>query len=749
MLQFDIPTWKENYHRENYPDYHSALSRRPPDGRHSSSKHIKPRILSSILSCSCPCNYCTYVHFRVAPPYEHTMMQAEYYPKQNIVSLNIEFSSWAKAFLTDLRTSKNLLSCTKASIIIKKKKEIRNFYLYKIKLRLLYDNSSKRPGVSVEGEKLKQKNSPLDDFTDGNNTPSDSPLPRRKSSLYNAYTNVEGGNKRSVIYNEEKEVKASSGKATSSARNDGKCLVNGVEWEGFNGRTHSPLYTKQEDEAKSGTEYTPMNVGHRRGYHSSEINNHTMENIQQRSEKNFRDNHFDTDHLLRKKNIFSKDFPIFERAHLAKYLFLPSALPVQSAKIKSIHFVLNERLNICILLDLIIGRKKNNIVQSSINKELHDMLRMQKSTLQCKSCNEDVIICGDVNFILPNLYLKTADFLEHAFCEECTTFSFDGLKNVDRNIFLFPNCLFFHFSLVKESHLAVKANSLDHFRCLIFCNFCYNTLGYLENQRNHTYSCHKNKNMSDKLQDVFLGSLHEVHRGMYTQLDNTTMLMRPGDLPYIQSKADRANLIHHLDVAPMEKKQAVEETNDVLLSEENFHGERKHTEKKDTPKNSNEGLRLDHSGGNLNPCGEITPKLYLLKHKIKMTLNGGNIFKNYNHVLFLNEYMHYKCEKKNTTLFYLRSNQKRKIIEVRIFIRTLYISKILDKVKDLSNFLGVQKVMKIFFCIKEESKLKLPNSETIELSRELYEDILKMLVAYSFRGCAPGAKLCSYLHLVH
>ncbi|ANQ10121.1 Uncharacterized protein PCOAH_00044120 [Plasmodium coatneyi] len=666
------------------------------------------------------------------------MMQAEYYPKQNVVSLNIELSSWAKAFLTDLRTSKNLLSCTKASIIIKKKEEIRNFYLYKIKLRLHYDSSSNLPDVSVEGEKLKEKCSPLDDPPGGNETRCDSPLPYGKGNFCNTYTNTKGGNKNSVICNEENEGRTNSGKETNSERND--------EASGMNGGRCPPLYTKQEDEAKRGKESTPVSVGHRRGHHLIGRNNHTKENIQG-SEKIFTNNHFDIGHLLREKKLFSKDFPIFERGHFAKYLFLPSSLSIQSAKIKSIHFMLNEKLSICVLLDLIVVRKKNNFIQSSINKELHDMLRMQRSILQCKSCNEDVIICRGVNFILPNLYLNTADFLEHAFCEECTTFSFDGLKDVDRNIFLFPNCLFFHFSLIKESYLAVKADSLHHFRFLLFCNFCYNCLGYLENQRNHTYSYHKNKNMSDKLKDVFLGSLHEGDQGRYTQLDRATMLQRYGDLPPIHFDEGRENSVHHLDV-PEDKQHTREEANGILLSEENSH-EEKHTGKKDIKNENNDCLTAGHSGERPNPCGEITPKVYLLKHKIMMTLNGENIFKNYNHVLFLNEYMHYKCEKKNTTLFYLRSNQKRKIIEVRIFIRTLYICKIGDKAKDLSNFLGLQKVMKIFFCTKEESELKIANSETIDLSRELYEDVLKMLVQYSFRGCAPGGKLFSYLHLVH
>ncbi|GAB67889.1 hypothetical protein PCYB_124550 [Plasmodium cynomolgi strain B] len=608
------------------------------------------------------------------------MMQAEYYPKQNVVSLSIELSSWAKAFLTDLRISKNLLSCTKASIIIKKKKQIRNFHLYKIKLRLLYDSSSNRPDVSVEGEKLRPRSSPLDDPPGGKETRCDSPLAHGKGSFCNTYTNTKGGNKNSVIYNEENEVRTSSRKATNFERNDGKGGMNGVEWEGLNGNRPVPLCTKQEDEAKRGAECTPM---------------------------------------------------------------------IQNAKIKSIHFMLKERLIIYVLLDLIVVRKKNDFVQSTINKELHYMLKMGRNVLQCKWCSKDVIICEGVNFILPNLYLNTADFLEHAFCEECTTISFDGLKDVDRNIFLFPNCLFFHFSLVKESHLAIKTDSLHHFRFLLFCNFCYNSLGYLENQRNHTYSNYKKKKMSDNLKDIFLGSIHEGDQGRYTQLNRATMTLRCGDLPPIHFNEERENLIHHLDVTPEEKQHDGTEANGVLLSEENFHEERKHTGKKGTQNDSNVDLRADHSGGSINPCGEMTPKMYLLKHKIKMTLNGENIFKNYNHVLFLNEYMHYKCEKKNTTLFYLRSNQKRKIIEVRIFIRTLYICKIGDDTEDLSNFLGLQKVMKIFFCTKGESELKFANSETIDLSRELYEDVLKMLVAYSFQGCAPGAKLFSYLHLVH
>ncbi|KMZ78657.1 hypothetical protein PVIIG_00052 [Plasmodium vivax India VII] len=659
------------------------------------------------------------------------MTQAEYYPKQNVVSLNIQLSSWAKAFLNDLRTSKNLLSYTKASISIEKKKKIGNSILYKIKLRLLYDSSSNRPDVSVEREKWNQRSSPLDDSPGGNEARCDFPLPQGKGSFCNRYTNPKGGNESGVICKEEKETRKSSEKANNFEGN-----------YGVNGSSPPPEYAKQEGEGRRGTTYTPLGVGHQRGR-----SNHTKGSTQERG-KLSTNNPFDVDHLLRGRNTFSKDFPLLERAHLAKYLLLPSSLSVQSAKIKSIHFVLSEKLSVCVLLDLIVVRKKKNLIQPSINKELQDMLKMQRSTVQCKFCSEGVITCGGVNFILPNLYLNTADFLEHAFCEECTTFSFDGLKDVDRTIFLFPNCLFFHLSLVKESHLAVKADSLHHFRFLLFCNFCHNSLGYMENQRSYTYSYIENKNMSDKLKDVFLGSLHEGDQGGYTHLDAATTLLRCGDRPSVHFNEGGANVVPHLDVAPGGKQHGGGEANDVPPSEEIIH-ERKQTEVKATQNDNTARLMAHHRGGLLNPCGETPPKVYLLKHKIKMTLNGENIFKNYDHVLFLNEYMHNKCEKKNTTLFYLRSNQKRKVIEVRIFIRTLYICKIWDDAKDLSKFLGLQKVMKIFFCTKGECEFKFANSETIDLSRELYEDVLKMLVAYSFRGCAPGAKLFSYLHLVH
>lgn len=51
------------------------------------------------------------------------MKYAEYYVKQNIVSLNIQFDIFTKSFINYLLTSKIALNHVKASIIIKKKKK--------------------------------------------------------------------------------------------------------------------------------------------------------------------------------------------------------------------------------------------------------------------------------------------------------------------------------------------------------------------------------------------------------------------------------------------------------------------------------------------------------------------------------------------------------------------------------------------------------------------------------------------------
>ncbi|GAW82390.1 hypothetical protein, conserved [Plasmodium gonderi] len=683
------------------------------------------------------------------------MKHAEYYPNQNIVSINIQFNSWTKAFLNYLRIAENFVSSTKASIIIKKKKDVRNFHLYKIKLRLIYGNDLNGSNTTFVDEKMKKWITPLDDHLEQNSNLHSSPRSYENQNLINPNHDTKGKIKSNLIHNEQNNVRTSSEKAIHfnkiDERND-EIIDKVMKLNRFQVST----WNKKMDESKTqkGTKWTSSCVLNKRG--DKEVDRDNLKNATRQllREKKKGDKHLDIVHVLVEKNVISKDLSIFKKKDFSKYIFLPAYLSLKSAKIKSVHFLLNDKMSINLLLNLMVRKSKTNFLELSINKELNDMLKLKRFIIQCKSCNENVMICGNVNFILPNMYLNTTDFLEHAFCEECTTFTFDGIKDIDRNIFIFPNYLLFRLSLIKDSNLALQKNSVHQYRFLFFCNFCHNLLGYFENENHHTHSYHENKNMNDNLKKFLFDIIYESDKPGYVKLETVMFQSTCHENPYSQiNEKDVFNSQQNGDEVTRVQKPSHKrsDTKEGL----NFSNELIIREVIDTEMLNKEEDTNINPISNLNDkcqkfCGDINPKIYLLKHKIKMLLNEENIFKNYNNVIFLNEYMHSKCEKKNITIFYLRNNQKGKIIEVRIFIKMLYICKIMDPKICHNNFLDFQKVMKILYCvIKNENKFKFPNSETIDISKQLYEDILKMMISYSFRSDIFKGKFLSYLLLIN
>ncbi|VWU51109.1 conserved protein, unknown function, partial [Hepatocystis sp. ex Piliocolobus tephrosceles] len=144
-------------------------------------------------------------------------------------------------------------------------------------------------------------------------------------------------------------------------------------------------------------------------------------------------------------------------------------------------------------------------------------------------------------------------------------------------------------------------------------------------------------------------------------------------------------------------------------------------------------------------------KIYLFKHKIKMLKNNKkeNIFYKYNELLFLTEYIYNKSEKYKTVLFAINNDEKKKYIEIKIFIKNIYICPIiyLNKTHNF-NFLNFQKAMKVVYCLKNKKNYKKNfHLEKINVSKVIYEDMLKMLIYYSFESDSFENKFFSYLHL--
>ncbi|CRH01229.1 conserved Plasmodium protein, unknown function [Plasmodium relictum] len=668
------------------------------------------------------------------------MNYAEYYIKQNILSLNIQVNILSKSLFNDLIISKNLINHIKAYVIIKKKEKIRNFNLYKIKLQLIYNNTNRHIFLKKNTRQIKSNITTIKDVEK-----------KEVNFCEEKYLNYNNSNQKEKNIFNNKDNNNSYKKITYYNNEINKLINESSNENNYNLSAKIEIKERKVENDKKKKDSTEFLLNTSESILHDSI---SMNKIKKLNEENEVD-YFDITDVLRERNIFTKDFHLFEKKYFCKYICLPSMLSILNVNIKSIHFVLDKKLSIHLLLDITVNRKNNSFFEINKNKELDDMLKLKKNIIQCKFCNSNIISYSNINFIIPHIYLNINNFFEHAFCEECTTFSYDNLKDNDNNILIFSNYLSFNFNLIKNSELLVKKQSIENFRYMFFCNFCYNSLGYLENENENTYS-YTNKNIYDNIKFLFFNSTKEMDRKKYIKLDKLLLNSLKSYANIVEKNGEQiksTNGEYYSGFATENANGLKEEFSDIqtnIKKENNFLN--KNIEEKKKKKNNifncNDN-KIDHKLKNIKKEDNYynNLKIYLFKHKIKVLLNNENIFHNYTDLLFLNEYMFNKSEKYNIFLFYLKNDKKKKIIEIRIFIKNIYISKI-SEIKKYENFLFFQKAMKILYCLRKENKIKQANYELINVSKEIYEDILKMLINYSYKSDIFQNKFFSYLHLV-
>ncbi|ETB63007.1 hypothetical protein YYC_00611 [Plasmodium yoelii 17X] len=700
------------------------------------------------------------------------MKYAEYYVKQNIVSLNIQFDIFTKSFINYLLTSKIALNHVKASIIIKKKKNIKNFHLYKVKFTLIYNhkNYSENDKKILSIKKCSDINNSYnaESSIKGENDGAQNAFPSKKIQLNCVNYSV---NKRedNSVHIEKREHNEIYEKDAYKKYNNNNNSLNSLRYNKLikkeeiyfskyknldidekictdkciNTKTENENGTKKNEMKKRSVEIKQNDI------HCNNNNNETKMNTfqtlkgknEEKKKTKFENNKFcDLNSILEIQEIFSKgefskeiNIQLKEKKKkMCKYIMLPSMLTILNGKIKSINFVLNKKLSIILLVEIIVNRKNSSFFDICKNRELDNMLKLKENIIQCKVCNENIMFYTNINLIMPYVYLNIPNFFDHAFCEECETVSWESIKDTDNNIYIFSNSLCFNYNLINHYNIVINRNEAKKYRYFFFCEFCYNTLGYLENERNRSianFSKMNNgiKEINNNMNVVLCGLNKNINKDEYININQFFLLnSNKPKYPLIENNPDKykENLLFH------EKKKTTD------------HFEK--CAKKNTLENNN-NVNSDN-----NNCENFNLKIYLFKHKIKMLLKNNNIFKSYNDSLFLSEYMHNKMEKHNIAIFYLKSYEKIKMIEIKILIKKLYICNIMNTKKYYDeNSICFQKVMKVLYCLKKKGdENKISNSEIINISKNIYDDVLKMLINYSFKSDIFENTFFSYLHLV-
>lgn len=474
-----------------------------------------------------------------------------------------------------------------------------------------------------------------------------------------------------------------------------------------------------------------------------------------------------------KVSVHFLDFSFLKNVQFCKYICVPSSLFLAKIHIKSFHLMLkNERQLIgTVLLNIFVNKKDNVFFKKTENVELQNMLFVDKHVIFCNTCNTDIITYSNNTMIMPYLTINVNSFFENAFCEECTSFSYDGLTNyTNKTIVLYPNSLVFNFDLINQNKLAINKDAIDDVRNVLFCHSCHSSVGYLERDKkrserkygkkneirsdiqedgsNALYTmdyCAKKKN-NDMIKNMLFNIKHDQDTVEYVKLESMlsdfTKLKKQEEQELIKKKINkRLNFFGDDNIETEEENQ-----------KKRWETESSSPQKKDDP--------FAESCGDIhNTCCEVGIKkqkvecpfkIHLLKHKIQLFLNDKNILQNYSDVLFLNEYMLNKCEKYNICLFYVKCKEKKNVLEIKIFIKNLYICKVEKDIKRLKKDTPYfQKVLKVLYCQKKEKDfIKGVNFELINVSKEIYEDTLKMLVTYAFVSDFSTDKMFSYLHLV-
>ncbi|EUT79223.1 hypothetical protein PFAG_05794 [Plasmodium falciparum Santa Lucia] len=681
------------------------------------------------------------------------MRYAEYYIKQNVVSLNdIEIDVLEKPFFNDLLINSNFLNCVNIHVIIekeKKKKKKKNVNLYEIKLKLIYNNNNNNnnndKSVYLKNvlhqertSSVKQKYGYIDlkSFT-------------TKDNKRETYLDHNVNYKKDIsIYNNDVNQKIQNNEITNEYNKNYKLLFE----------------------------------------HSVSSNICENENCIEQYKNNKCISHWltkpcDISDVLKKKNLFSQMFYTFKNEYFSKYIYLPSFISIKKGNIKSVHFLLNNKLSIVLSLDLIVDKTNSKAFEIHRNLELHNMLKLKNNQIiLCRNCNSNIINYSNVNCIMPHLYVNINNFFEHAFCEECTSFSYEGLRDTRNTIIIFPNYLSFSYGIINKCNLSIKKNSLENYRHLFFCTTCYTPIGYLENNNKNNYSYNNNKSINENIKNHIFQFIQKNSPDDYINIDHTNIL-HISKKGYLQNtnKEDINNNEHfnksYINIL-QKKNQNIKENNTMMNNKFssnniniendiklNHNGETNHTKDNenkdclsknctqdniiqkegfinDVDKNNNEQKTREEC----NPYDKI--KFYIFKHKINIPLCKENIFKNYNDVLFLNEYIYNKNEKYNIQTFYITNNEKKYIIDIRIFIKKMYISSILQKKWNNKNLLFFQKVIKILYCIKSKPEIICANAEVLNVSKSIYEDLLKILITYSYKSKVFKNKFVSYLPLV-
>ncbi|SOV83760.1 conserved Plasmodium protein, unknown function [Plasmodium sp. gorilla clade G3] len=679
------------------------------------------------------------------------MRYAEYYIKQNVVSLNdIEIDVLEKPFFNDLLINSNFLNCVNIHVIIEKKKtknvKRKNVYLYEIKLKLIYNNNYNNNNdiivylknlIHQEKTSVKQNY----DYTDLKSfTIKDK---KRETYLNNNINYKEDIN----IYNNNVNQK-----------------IHNIEITNEYNKNYKLLFEQSVSSNKS------QNENCKEQYKNNKCISHLLTKP------------CDISDVLKKKNLFSQMFYTFKNEYFSKYIYLPSFISIRKANIKSIHFLLNNKLTIVLSLDLIVDKTNSNTFEINRNLELHNMLKLKNNQIiLCRSCNSNIINYSNVNCIMPHLYVNINNFFENAFCEECTSFSYEDLKYTRNTIIIFPNYLSFSYGIINKCNLSFKKNSLENYRHLFFCTTCYTPIGYLENNNKNNYSYTHNKSINENIKNSIFQLIQKNSPDDYINIDHTNILHISNKL-YLQNINEDKNNNEHFNksyINVLEKQKVnihdnntmmnnnfssknMNIQNDIILNHNSETNHTKDNEKEDCHSKNCTKRNIIQKEGFINDvdnnCNEQKTKeqcdpydkikFYIFKHKINIPLCKENIFKNYNDIIFLNEYIYNKNEKYNIQTFYITNNEKKYIIDIRIFIKKMYISSILQKIWNNKNLIFFQKVIKILYCIKENSEITCANAEVLNVSKSIYEDLLKILITYSYKSKVFKNKFVSYLPLV-
>ncbi|VWU52827.1 conserved protein, unknown function, partial [Hepatocystis sp. ex Piliocolobus tephrosceles] len=537
------------------------------------------------------------------------MKYAEYYTKQGVVTINAEVNVCFEPLINDLLISKSLLNNLKASVIINKKTIIQDFCLYKIKLNLIYNkNIDNKDNVRYSKKSINENSLSISSSVNPSSFYStvNKQVSTKKDILfvkgYNLNSNInnniieKNNTYESFFFKNGNNVTVCKGNADmykdvtdtcknnnhvekikqkfNKSHNDKQVITDYVEYKKLNS-----INTLKKTQHSEKTNYYKTNNGvmhvklisqllTQNKKDNNNINN-TLTDIKMLVKKNkeltLKQNYFDITSVLKCQNIVSNNLKnIFENdeSFYCTYIFLPSFLTIVEGKIQSIIFTLKKKkLSILLLIHVIVNKKNTKFFDLNINKELNSMLNIKQNNynIQCNSCNADMLILSPSNFIMPHLYLNIPTFFEHAFCEECSSFSFNDIKYNENNIYLFSSCLYFSFNLIKISKLVLKKDSIEHVRCLLFCEHCYNVVGYIEkdahnsesnvrfgNNNNITLSYDDYKKMNEDKKNYLFCFKHEINKNDYIQFDRFSLLNLDKPVKEKNEQNDKKNNANNL-----------------------------------------------------------------------------------------------------------------------------------------------------------------------------------------------------------